>query len=85
MTSWNMSKAFYLFRTFPAGYCGSFRVSRPTVSKVFKEAMKVNFIDYLHKLRVEQAKIFFEQENYNVPAVAQLCGYENEIAFRGHL
>lgn len=59
-----------------------FRVSRPTVSKVFKETMKVNFIDYLHKLRVEQAKIFFEQENYNVPAVAQLCGYENEITFK---
>lgn len=59
-----------------------FRVSRPTVSKVFKETMKVNFIDYLHKLRVEQAKVFFEQENYNVPAVAQLCGYENEITFK---
>ncbi len=59
-----------------------FKVSRPTVSKVFKETMKMNFIDYLHRLRVERAKQLFEQEDYDVPAVAQLCGYENEITFK---
>ena len=47
--------------------------------------MKVNFIDYLHKLRVEQAKIFFEQENYNVPAVAQLADMKMKLPLRGHL
>lgn len=60
----------------------AFRVSRPTVSKLFKATAKMNFIDYLHKRRVEQAKLLFEQGNLDVLDVGAKVGYENEVTFK---
>ncbi len=59
-----------------------FHVSRPTVSKVFKETARMNFVDYLHKRRVEQAKVLFEQGNLSVIEIAKQVGYENEVTFK---
>ena len=59
-----------------------FGVSRPTVSKLFKETVNMNFIDYLHRKRVEHAKQLFKQGNYNVVEVAKQSGYENEVTFK---
>lgn len=60
----------------------SFHISRPMVSKIFKETAKMNFIDYLHKKRVEHAKYCFEQGETDVILVAQKVGYENEVTFK---
>lgn len=60
----------------------TFHISRPMVSKIFKETAKMNFIDYLHKKRVEQAKYCFEQGETDVILVAQRVGYENEVTFK---
>jgi YesN/AraC family two-component response regulator len=59
-----------------------FHISRPTVSKIFKEVTRVNFIDYLHKLRIEQAKRLFDAGETDVIRVAQQTGYENETTFK---
>lgn len=59
-----------------------FHVSRPTISKIFKETTKVNFIDYLHKLRIEQAKKLFDAGKTDILEVAKKTGYDNEITFK---
>ena len=59
-----------------------FGVSRPTVSKLFKETVNMNFIDYLHMMRVEAAKHLIDEGNYDMMEVARQCGYENEVTFR---
>jgi YesN/AraC family two-component response regulator len=59
-----------------------FHISRPTVSKIFKETARVNFIDYLHNLRIEQAKKLFDAGETDILGVAQKTGYDNEITFK---
>lgn len=64
------------------GIADCFGISRPAVSKLFKEATNMNFIDYLHKKRVDKAKRLFEQGERDVLKVAKECGYENEVTFK---
>lgn len=59
-----------------------FHISRSMVSKVFKNTAKVNFIDYLHLLRVEKAKSYFDAGEKDILAVAKKSGYENETTFK---
>lgn len=59
-----------------------FGVSRPTVSKTFKETKNMNFVDYLHKKRVEHAKELITKGNYDVLKVAKESGFENEVTFK---
>lgn len=59
-----------------------FGVSRSTVSKIFKNAAKVNFIDYLHLRRIEKAKAFFDIGETDINKVIKQTGYENEITFK---
>ena len=59
-----------------------FHISRSMVSKVFKNTAKVNFIDYLHLLRVQKAKEYFDAGERDVLAVAKKTGYENETTFK---
>lgn len=59
-----------------------FGASRPTVSKIFKETTKKNFVDYLRELRVEHAKSLIHQGNRNVLEVAKASGFETEVTFK---
>lgn len=59
-----------------------FGVSRPMVSKLFKRAVGINFIDYIHKHRIDRAKSLFHSGHTNVLEVAQEVGYDNEITFK---
>ena len=59
-----------------------FHISRSMVSKIFKNAAKVNFIDYLHLLRVQKAKSYFDAGERDIQAVAKKTGYENETTFK---
>ena len=61
---------------------GIFQISRPMVSKIFKETARMNFIDYLQKKRVERAKELFDEGNPDVILVGQQVGYENEVTFK---
>lgn len=59
-----------------------FGIARSTVSKAFKETLKMNFVDYLHKKRVEHAEEYIAQGNFDVLKIAKECGYENEVTFK---
>lgn len=59
-----------------------FQISRTAVSKIFKETTSVNFIEYLHKLRIAHAKQLIEEGNFDVIDVALKSGYEKEITFK---
>ena len=59
-----------------------FKITRPAVSKIFKETMGLNFIEYLHRKRIAYAKMLIEKGNYDVISVAQKSGYENEVTFK---
>ena len=59
-----------------------FQLSRSAVSKIFKSAAQVNFIDYLHLLRVQKAKEYFDAGATNILEIAKKTGYENEITFK---
>ena len=60
-----------------------FHISRSMVSKVFKNTAKVNFIDYLHLLRVQKAKEYFDAGERDVLAVAKKTGYETRLPLSG--
>lgn len=59
-----------------------FGISVPSVSKIFKNTFKVNYIDYLHLLRVHRAKEYFDNGETDILFVAQKTGYENESTFK---
>ncbi len=59
-----------------------FGISRPMVSKIFKETVNMNFVDYLQMLRIETAKNRIDEGDYDMIHVARQCGYENETTFR---
>lgn len=55
-------------------------VSPSYLSTLFKQELGVNFLDYLHQYRIEQAKPLLAQ-NLKVFAVAKLVGYQDEKHF----
>ena len=69
---------------------GIFQISRPMVSKIFKETARMNFIDYLQKKRVERAKEQFDEGNPDVILVGEMRDLETistaiTAAETGHL
>lgn len=60
----------------------AFGISRPVVSRVFKETTQMNFVDYLRKRRVEQACFCFNMGEKNVMEAARKSGYVDELTFR---
>ncbi|MFB9326072.1 response regulator [Paenibacillus aurantiacus] len=55
-------------------------VSKTYLSSLFKQGLGINFLDYLHQYRVEQAKPLLKQ-HYKIYAVAKLVGYQEERHF----
>lgn len=55
-------------------------VSTAYLSSLFKQELGVNFLDYLHQYRTEQAKSLLKKD-YKVYAVAKMAGYQDERRF----
>lgn len=55
-------------------------VSNTYLSSLFKQQIGINFLDYLHQYRIEQAKLLLNQK-YKIFAVAKLVGYLDERHF----
>jgi two-component system response regulator YesN len=55
-------------------------VSTTYLSSLFKQELGINFLDYLHQYRIEQAKTLL-RNNIKVYAVARLVGYQDERHF----
>lgn len=52
-------------------------LSRNYFSKVFKDAMGVNFIDYVTRLRVEKAKELYTTTSMKIYEIAETVGYSD--------
>lgn len=55
-------------------------VSTAYLSSLFKQELGINFLDYLHKYRINKAKQLLK-EDFKVYAVAKLVGYQDERHF----
>jgi two-component system response regulator YesN len=55
-------------------------VSNTYLSSLFKQELGVNFLDYLHQFRIEQAKLLLKK-NYKIFAIAKMVGYQEERHF----
>ena len=64
------------------GIAMEFGLSRPMVSKLFKKAANMNFFDYVHNKRIQEAKNYFDNGERNILSVAQSVGYTNELTFK---
>lgn len=59
-----------------------FNYSVSRISRIVKQTVKINFVDYLQLLRVNKAKEYFRNGNYDLMAVGRKVGFENESTFR---
>lgn len=50
-------------------------------SKLFKEEMKENFVEYVTRIRVENAKKLLKQERYSIKEICVNCGYSDPNYF----
>ena len=51
------------------------------LSKLFKQETGVNFLDFIHKVRIEKAKNYLLDGNIKVYEISSLVGYSNEKHF----
>lgn len=54
-----------------------FYVSRSYCSHLFKEKTGENFVDYLNRLRIEQAKLLLKNSNKRIYQISKAVGYDN--------
>ncbi len=59
----------------------SFEVNPSYLSTLFKKDTGVGLLDYIHKLRIENAKKLLDQSSMNIKDVAERVGYYNSVAF----
>jgi len=59
----------------------SIGISTYYVSRIFKQEMGKNFIDYLNIIRMEKAKVFLKKVRYKVYEVADLVGIQDAHYF----
>lgn len=60
----------------------SSNVPERTLKRRFRNANGLSLIDYLHKIRIEEAKRLLEQETYPAEEVCYRVGYEDASFFR---
>lgn len=58
-----------------------FNISPTYLSRLVKNQTGMNFLEYVHRKRIEAAKLLL-RENITVLKVGQLVGYDNDISFR---
>ncbi|HHW41693.1 MAG TPA: response regulator [Syntrophomonadaceae bacterium] len=51
------------------------------LSRIFKQMQKVNFIDYLTRVRLEKAKMLLKASNYSISSIARKVGYQDPKYF----
>jgi transcriptional regulator GlxA family with amidase domain len=56
--------------------------SERTLLRHFRQTVGMTPLDYLHKLRVERAKVMMEVSLHNFHTIASACGYNDASSFR---
>ena len=59
-----------------------FDMTASSMSKLFKSAYGVNFVDYLRNIRVDRAKELMAGGMTNLAQIAKAVGYENDLTFK---
>ena len=57
-------------------------LSVSAISRIFKATVKINFYDYLCRIRMEKAKEYLRTMDAPIAEVARRVGYENELSFK---
>lgn len=57
------------------------RIHENKISSLIKSATSLSYKDYLHQIRITEAKRLFEKSNLNINEVATLVGYGNISTF----
>lgn len=60
----------------------AFNLSVSNASRTFKSVVKVNFYDYLCRIRMEKAKEYLRMVKFSTIEIANKVGYENDVSFR---
>ncbi len=55
--------------------CAHFRLSEVYLSRVFKEAYQISWLDYVHHVRLEHAKELLEQTDRKIDDIAETVGF----------
>ena len=53
-------------------FCGESHIAR-----LFKKYMGITILSYIHKVRIEKAKLLLQEEGLNIQEAAERCGYPN--------
>ena len=57
-------------------------LSVSAISRIFKATVKINFVDYLCRIRMEKAKEYLRVSEAPIAEVSRQVGYENELSFK---
>lgn len=57
-------------------------LSVSAISRIFKATVKINFYDYLCRIRMEKAKEYLRTMDAPIAEIARRVGYENELSFK---
>lgn len=68
----------------PEQLCSAFAISRTSLMTMFKENMGIGVKEYFNKLKIDQAKLFIREEQYNFTEIAELLGYSSVHYFSKH-
>jgi len=58
-----------------------FYLSGPYLSKIFKEVTGESIKRYINNYRIEKAKEFLRNSNYNIETISRKVGYDNVRSF----
>lgn len=64
--------------------CADFAVGRTYVSVLFKRKLDCGVIEYWNQLRIEKAKEYIRENNFNLTEIAELLGYSSVHYFSRH-
>lgn len=59
-----------------------FDMTASAMSKLFKSAYGVNFMDWLREMRIDKAKAMMQEGEDNLLKISKACGYENDLTFK---
>jgi two-component system, response regulator YesN len=60
----------------------SFGISSSYLSRFFKEQFGYNYLDYVNRKRIEQAKYLLINENMDINGISRTVGYDSDVTFR---
>ena len=58
-------------------------ISVPSLKKLFRENAGCGVIEYFNRLKIEKAKEYLRENNYNITGISELLGYSTVFYFSG--